>query len=93
VVDAFLAPMYCLEKPEVPVCQIELFSFGRQNICFSCFNFCEALIICIMYYLFTHIFIAPLGCIDIRELYWIFLKNVQNDIYRPNLNSIQYAHI
>jgi hypothetical protein len=74
VVDAFLALMYCLEKPEVPVCQIELFSFGRQNICFSCFNFYEALIMCITYYLFTHIFVEPLGCIDIRGALLDFLE-------------------
>jgi hypothetical protein len=37
--------------------------------------------------------IAHIKCIHIGEFSWIFLKNVQNDISRPNLNSIQYAYI
>jgi hypothetical protein len=48
---------------------------------------------CITYYLFTHTFVAPLGYIDIGELYCIFLKNVQNGFIGQKLNSIQYSHV
>jgi hypothetical protein len=41
----------------------------------------------------THTFVAHFKCIHIGELSWISFKNVQNDISRSNLNSIQYAHI
>jgi hypothetical protein len=38
--------------------------------------------------------VAPLGCIHIEGSSLGFsLKIVQNGIYRPNLNSIPYAHI
>jgi hypothetical protein len=30
-----------------------------DNICFSCFNCCEPLVMCITYYLFTHICCTP----------------------------------
>jgi hypothetical protein len=60
-----LVNMLCLENSDGPVCQTGLPNFGRQNIYFSCFNFCELLIMCIMYYLFTNIIIAPTGCIYI----------------------------
>jgi hypothetical protein len=55
----FLVNMLCLEKLDDPVCQIRLSDFGRQNICFSYFIFCEPLVMCITYYLFTHTFVAP----------------------------------
>jgi hypothetical protein len=53
-----------LIKPDIPVFQTGLSGFDKQSICFS-FNFSELLIICITYYLFTHTFVAPLGCTDI----------------------------
>jgi hypothetical protein len=74
VVNVFLSLMYCLEKSEVSVLlakldvpnyQIGLFGFGRQNICFFCFNFCKPLVMCITFYFFTHTFVSPLRCIDI----------------------------
>jgi hypothetical protein len=55
----FLVNMLCLEKMDCPVfvllltklddpvSQTGLSSFGRQIICFSCFNFHEPLVICI----------------------------------------------
>jgi hypothetical protein len=36
-----------LTKSDVPVSQIGLSGFDRQNICFYCFNFREPLAICI----------------------------------------------
>jgi hypothetical protein len=63
-----------LTKSDVLICQTGLPGFVRQNICFSCFNFCELLVMCIMNYLFTHTFVAPLGCIDIGEALLDFLE-------------------
>jgi hypothetical protein len=54
-----------LAKPDVPIFQTGVSGLGRKNICFSCFNFCETLVMCITYYWFTHIFVAPHRCIDI----------------------------
>jgi hypothetical protein len=45
---------FCLAKP-------------GYYICFSYFICCDSLIMCITYYMFTHTFIAPLGCIYIDE--------------------------
>jgi hypothetical protein len=47
-------------------------------------NCCESLVMCITYYMFTHTFVAPHRCIDIEELSWIFLKNVQNCVLGQN---------
>jgi hypothetical protein len=78
--------MLCLENPEVsvlvvlltkldvPVLQTGLSSFDRQSIYFSYFNYCYSLVICITYYLFTHTFVAPFGCIDIGGALSVFLK-------------------
>jgi hypothetical protein len=82
-----------LTKPDAPVSQTGLSGFGKLSICFSNFIYYDSLVICITYYLFTYTFFAHLGCIHIGELSWISLKNVENDIVRPKLNSIQYAHI
>jgi hypothetical protein len=82
-----------LAKLDIPVYQTRLSDFGRQNICFFCFNCCDPLVICISYYMLTLTFVALHGCIYIPGvLSWIFLKNVQNDIFGQKLNSIQYAH-
>jgi hypothetical protein len=65
-----------LRKLDVLVSQTGLSGFGRQNICFSCFKSCEPLVICIMYYMFTHTFVVPLGCIDIEGALLDFLKKL-----------------
>jgi hypothetical protein len=60
-----LALVVLLTKSDVPVFQTGLSDFSRQSICFSWFNYCYSLVICITYYLFRHTFVTPLGCIDI----------------------------
>jgi hypothetical protein len=63
-----------LTKLDGPICQIELSDFDRHNICFSCFNCCDSLVMCITYYLFTHTIVAPLGCVHVGGALLDFLK-------------------
>jgi hypothetical protein len=63
-----------LAKPDVLIYQTGVSSFGRHNICFSCFNCCEPLVICITYYLFTHTFVPPHECINIEGALLDFLE-------------------
>jgi hypothetical protein len=79
--ECFPVNMFYLEKLNASVCRIGVFGFGRQNIRLFFINCCEPLVMCIMYYLFTHTFVAPHRCIDIVGALLDFFNEKPNDQY------------
>jgi hypothetical protein len=82
-----------LTKPNDPSYQTGLSSFDRLNIWFSIFYLLwSSYHVHHVIHVHTHKSVALIRCIDIGRALLDF-QSVQNGIFRPNLNFIQYAHI
>jgi hypothetical protein len=84
---------FCLAKPNGPIFKPDCLVLTDLAYV-SLILFFVILLSCASHNLCSHTqIVAHIGCIHIGGALLNFLKNVQNDISRPNLNSIQYAYI